>query len=245
MLEVRELDFAYGQAQALSGVSLTLAPGEIVCLLGMNGAGKTTLLSCLSGIAKPKAGTILLDGAPTPKKPAKIVAAGVVQVPEGRRVFAPLTVRENLDMGAYVRLKAGRSREVAESLALVLDLFPELGKRLNERAGNLSGGQQQMLALGRGLMAGPKYLLLDEPSLGISPKLTAAIFRALKRLPQLGTGVLLVEQNALAALAVADRGYILTRGRIRFSGRASEILSDAMLREAFLGPGDAVAGPQP
>ncbi len=239
MLELRDVSFSYGGAKVLFDVSLAVGAGEAVCLLGMNGAGKTTLLSLISGLARPASGSILLDDAPLPSRPAGIVAAGVVQVPEGRRVFAQLSVRENLEMGAYLRLKKGGRAEraaVADDLARMLDLFPVLGERIGQPAGNLSGGEQQMLAMGRALMARPRLLLLDEPSLGLAPKVTAAIFRVVRDLPSMGCSVLLVEQNALGALAICNRGYIITSGQIRFSGISADILSDELLREAFLGP---------
>lgn len=236
MLEVRAIHFRYGLAHALEDVSLTVAPGEVTSLLGMNGAGKTTLLNILSGLLKPASGQVFLDGAPAPKGAAARVRAGVVQAPEGRQVFAPLTVRENLEMGAYLRLRAGQRAEVAEDLERMLALFPALRERLGQEAGKLSGGEQQMLAMARALMARPRYLLLDEPSLGLSPKMAAEIFKVVRGLPASGCGVLLVEQNALGALAVSSRGYILTNGRIRFSGAPADIACDPQLREAFLGP---------
>ena len=236
MLEVRDISFSYGQALALEGVSLSLAPGEVASLLGMNGAGKTTLLNILSGLLRPARGQVLLDGAPAPRGAAARVAAGVVQAPEGRQVFAPLSVRENLEMGAYLRLRAGRRAEVAEDMERMLGLFPVLRERLGQEAGTLSGGEQQMLAMARALMARPRYLLLDEPSLGLSPKMAAEIFTVVRDLPATGCGVLLVEQNALGALAVSSRGYILTNGRIRFTGEPKDIACDPLLREAFLGP---------
>ncbi|MEW5773958.1 MAG: ABC transporter ATP-binding protein [Thermodesulfobacteriota bacterium] len=241
MLEVRSIHFSYGQARVLEDVSLSLAPGEAACLLGMNGAGKTTLLNILSGLLKPAAGQVLLDGAPAPRGAAARVRAGVVQAPEGRQVFAPLTVRENLEMGAYLRLRSGKKAEVAADLERMLELFPALRERLRQEAGKLSGGEQQMLAMARALMARPRYLLLDEPSLGLSPKMAAEIFRVVRDLPATGCGVLLVEQNALGALAVSSRGYILTTGRIRFSGAPRDIACDPQLREAFLGPDQEAA----
>jgi branched-chain amino acid transport system ATP-binding protein len=235
VLEARDIDFFYGQARALSGVSLDVKPGEVVSLLGMNGAGKTTLINILSGLLKPTRGRVLLDGQPAPSGPVAMVRAGVAQVPEGRQVFAPLTVRENLEMGAYLRLKSGQKAAVARDMDRLLALFPVLSSRFAARAGDLSGGEQQMLAMARGLMAAPRYLLLDEPSLGLSPRMAAEIFRVVRDLPETGCGVLLVEQNALGALSVSQRGFILTTGSIRFSGTPDEILTDPQLREAFLG----------
>ncbi len=245
MLEVRAISFSYGQARALEDVSLSLAPGEVACLLGMNGAGKTTLLNIISGLLRPAAGHVLLDGAPAPRGAADRVRAGVVQCPEGRQVFAPLSVRENLEMGAYLRLRAGNKAEVALDLEKMLTLFPMLRERLRQEAGTLSGGEQQMLAMARALMARPRYLLLDEPSLGLSPKMAAEIFTVVRELPSTGCGVLLVEQNALGALAVSSRGYILTNGRIRFAGKPGDIACDPMLREAFLGPEQPAPGVRP
>lgn len=236
MLKIENLFFAYGGAQVLFDVSLDVGQNEAVCLLGMNGAGKTTLLSILSGLERPNAGRILFNGVNLPTKPSDIVAAGIVQVPEGRRVFAPLSVRENLEMGAYLRLKSGLRAEVAKDLERMLCLFPVLRDRLDQSAGNLSGGEQQMLAMARALMAKPRLLLLDEPSLGLAPKVAASIFRVIRDLPASGCSVLLVEQNALGALSISNRGFILTGGRIRFPGTPENILSDSQLREAFLGP---------
>lgn len=236
MLKIEHLFFAYGGAQVLFDVSLDVGQNEAVCLLGMNGAGKTTLLSILSGLERPNSGRILFNDSPLPTKPSEIVAAGIVQVPEGRRVFAPLSVRENLEMGAYLRLKSGSRTAVAQDLERMLALFPILRDRLDQAAGNLSGGEQQMLAMARALMAKPRLLLLDEPSLGLAPQVAAAIFRVIRDLPATGCSVLLVEQNALGALSISNRGFILTNGRIRFSGTPKDILSDSLLREAFLGP---------
>ncbi len=245
MLKVENVSFSYGGAQVLFDVSLDVGPREVVCLLGMNGAGKTTLLSIISGLNRPRAGRILLDGSPLPTDAKAVVAAGVVQAPEGRRIFAPLSVRENLEMGAYLRLKAGDRGGVAADLKRMADLFPVLGERMQKPAGNLSGGEQQMLALARALMARPRLLLLDEPSLGLSPKVTAHIFRVVRDLPGQGCSVLLVEQNALGALAISQRGFILTSGSIRFSGTPQDILSDSLLREAFLGPGNGAGEARP
>lgn len=239
MLRVENVSFAYGGAQVLADVSLDVGSNEAVCLLGMNGAGKTTLLSLISGLQQPRSGRILLDGAPLPADPAAVVKAGVVQVPEGRRVFAPLSVRDNLEMGAYLRLRAGERRAVEEDMQRMWDLFPSLRNRTSELAGNLSGGEQQMVAMARALMARPRLLLLDEPSLGLAPQVVASMFRVIRDLPATGCSVLVVEQNALGALAICSRGFIITGGRIRFAGASADILSDALLRDAFLGPADA------
>jgi branched-chain amino acid transport system ATP-binding protein len=237
MLRVESLHFAYGPVRALKDVSLTVGRGEIVALLGANGAGKSTLLGCVSGLLCPDRGQIKLDGAViSGKKPARIVAAGVVQVPEGRQLFGPLTVLENLMLGAYARRARGLRAEVARDLERVLALFPRLAERLTQAAGTLSGGEQQMVAMGRALMAAPRVLLLDEPTLGLAPMVAREIFETVRRLPAAGASVLIVEQNALGALGVSQRGYVITRGRIRMSGATAEIMADEMLREAFLGP---------
>jgi branched-chain amino acid transport system ATP-binding protein len=234
---VESISFAYGRQPALSEVSLRVGPGEVVSLLGMNGAGKTTLLGIISGLLRPGRGRVTLDGRQiSGLSPSAVVAAGVVQVPEGRQLFGPLTVRENLELGSYLRLRRGSGGEVARDLERVLALFPVLAERLNQAAGTLSGGEQQMLAMARGLMARPRLLLLDEPSLGLAPQVAAEILGVVRGLPEQGCSVLLVEQNAMGALSVSSRGYIITSGRIRQSGTPAEILADEMLREAFLGP---------
>ncbi len=237
MLRVESISFAYGRQPVLREVSLRVKPGEVVSLLGMNGAGKTTLLGIISGLLRPSGGRVTLDGRQiSGLSPSAVVAAGVVQVPEGRQLFGPLTVRENLELGSYVRLRRGQGREVAVDLDAALARFPVLSERLDQAAGTLSGGEQQMLAMARGLMARPRVLLLDEPSLGLAPQVVAEILGVVRGLPSQGCSVLLVEQNALGALSVSARGYIITGGRIRQSGTPHEILSDEMLREAFLGP---------
>lgn len=238
MLSVENIDFSYGPVRALSEVSLEVRPGEVTCLLGANGAGKTTLMNIISGLAAPQRGVVKFEERTiSGLKPSQVVQAGVVQVPEGRQLFAPLTVRENLELGAFARRGRSARQQVARDLQRVLDMFPVLAERAEQPAGTLSGGEQQMVAMARGLMAGPKVLLLDEPTLGLAPLMTREIFRVIRRLPSEGASVLLVEQNALGALSVAQRGYILTNGRVRFSGTAKEILGDQLLREAFLGPG--------
>ena len=235
MLEVRGVDAYYGAVRALEGVSLEVGEGEIVCIIGANGAGKTTLLNVISGLHDPRAGQVLLDGRPLQQgRPDQVVSRGVMQVPEGRQVFAPLSVRENLEMGAYLRWKRQRT-QVEADLEMVFDTFPVLRKRQRQQAGTLSGGEQQMLAIGRGLMSAPRLLLLDEPSMGLAPVLTNEILRIVRSLPEKGCSVLLVEQNALGALSVAGRGYVMTTGRITLSGTDSELLADQRVREAFLG----------
>ncbi len=237
MLSVEGVSFNYGPHPALREVSLRVEPGEIVCLLGANGAGKTTLMNVISGLARPQQGKVLLAGRElSGLKPSRVVEAGVAQVPEGRQLFAPLSVRENLELGAFSRRSRGERQEVARDMERALAMFPVLAQRLGQPAGTLSGGEQQMLAMARALMARPKVLLMDEPTLGLAPLVTREIFDVIRRLPASGASVLLVEQNALGALSVAQRGYIITSGQIRFSGTSREILGDVLLREAFLGP---------
>ncbi|MBI4797824.1 MAG: ABC transporter ATP-binding protein [Desulfarculus sp.] len=237
MLSVERVDFSYGPVRALREVSLSVGAGEIVALLGANGAGKTTLLSVISGLNQPRRGAVRLEGKTlNGQKPSALVRAGLVQVPEGRQVFGPLSVEENLQLGAYCRRGRQQRQEVARDFERVYDLFPPLAKRRRQAAGTLSGGEQQMVAMGRALMAAPRVLLLDEPSLGLAPLVTREILDIVRRLPGQGCSVLLVEQNAMGALSVAQRGYVLTNGSIRFSGTATEILNDRLLREAFLGP---------
>ncbi len=235
MLEVRDVAAHYGAVRALNGVNLTVAQGEIVCLIGSNGAGKTTLLNVLSGVHRPSAGQVLLDGeALHPGKPSAAVRRGVVQVPEGRQVFAPLSVEDNLIMGAYLRWRKERQEAEAE-LERIFHTFPVLEQRRRQAAGTLSGGEQQMLAMGRALMSRPRLLLLDEPSLGLAPLVVREIFRIVVTLPEQGCTVLLVEQNARGALAVSNRGYVLAGGRITASGTSAELAADRQVREAFLG----------
>ncbi|MBI5521962.1 MAG: ABC transporter ATP-binding protein [Desulfarculus sp.] len=243
MLSVERVDFSYGPVRALREVSLTVGGGEIVALLGANGAGKTTLLSVISGLNQAQRGAVKLEGRTlNGLKPSALVRAGLVQVPEGRQVFGPLSVEENLQLGAYCRRGRQQRAQVVRDFERVYDLFPPLAKRRRQAAGTLSGGEQQMVAMGRALMAAPRVLLLDEPSLGLAPLVTREIFDIVRRLPSQGCSVLLVEQNAMGALSVAQRGYVLTNGGIRFTGTATEILNDRLLREAFLGP-EHQAGP--
>ena len=232
-LELRGVHTSYGHIHALKGLDLTVHTGEIVTLLGANGAGKTTTLHSISGLLRPHAGEILLggrriDGLP----PHRIVELGVCQAPEGRRVFGRMTVAENLDLGAYSRVDRSG---VAADVERVLDLFPRLKERLRQRAGTLSGGEQQMLAIGRALMANPKVLLLDEPSMGLAPMLVEAIFRTLQDINRMGTTVLLVEQNALMALQVASRGYVMETGTIVLAGSGEALLGSAEVQAAYLG----------
>jgi branched-chain amino acid transport system ATP-binding protein len=234
MLHVEDLVVSYGAVEALHGVSLSVGDGEIVTLVGANGAGKSTLLRAVSGMVAPRSGRVRLGGEDVTGRPAHVlVARGVAHVPEGRRIFTSLTVRENLELGAYsVRSKA----DAAARLERVLALFPRLSERIGQSGGTLSGGEQQMLAIGRALMAGPRLLLLDEPSLGLAPLLVQEIFREIARIHrEEGTSVLLVEQNANLALALASRGYVLETGRIVLSGAGRALLDDPQVRAAYLG----------
>ena len=234
MLRVEDVVVAYGAVEALHGVTLEVAEGEIVTLIGANGAGKTTTLRTISGLLTPRRGRVTLDGATiSGVKAHEVVRLGVSHVPEGRRIFTALTVRENLEMGAYA--VKGRA-VVAERLERVLALFPRLRERIAQPGGTLSGGEQQMLAIGRALMAGPRVLLLDEPSLGLAPLLVQEIFREIVRINREdGTTILLVEQNAHLALSVARRGYVLETGRIVLEDDAKALLEDPKVRAAYLG----------
>ncbi len=233
MLELNNVHAYYGHIHALQGISLTVDQGEIVTLIGANGAGKTTTLRTITGLLKPRHGSVILEGEDlAPYKAHQIVARGVSMVPEGRGIFAKLTVAENLDMGAYLRNdKSG----IQESLERVYRLFPRLKERHNQVAGTLSGGEQQMLAMGRALMAHPRLLLLDEPSMGLAPVLVEAIFDTIQEINQQGTTVLLVEQNALMALSIAHRGYVLQTGQIVLSDVAANLKENEMVQKAYLG----------
>jgi len=236
MLEVRGLRAGYGEVDVLRGVDLDVRPGELVALVGANGAGKSTLLKCISGLLPPTAGTIRLGGesiAGAP--PARIVRLGVAHVPEGRQVFGRLSVADNLLLGAYGRLRQLTRAEVAARIEEVCRTFPALSGRLADEASLLSGGQQQMLAIARGLMARPRLLLLDEPSLGLAPVLVAEIFEVLRRLRRAGVGLLLVEQNARLSLAIADRGYVLETGRGVLSGSGTQLLRAPEVIHRYLG----------
>jgi branched-chain amino acid transport system ATP-binding protein len=232
LLEVEGLAAGYGRIRVLRGIDLAVAEGELVALVGSNGAGKTTLLRTLSGVQPMSAGAIRFAGARIDRLASHVrVARGVVQVPEGRQVFAPLTVEDNLRLGAF---RAGRAR-TAENLERMYALFPVLRERRALPAGGLSGGQQQMLALARALMAEPRLLLCDEPSMGLAPLMVEQIFATLAALRRAGTTILLVEQNAAEALAIADRAYVLETGRIAFEGPAAELAEHPRVREAYLG----------
>ena len=233
MLEIKDLEVYYGVIQAIKGISFEVNQGEVIALIGANGAGKTTALHTITGLISPKKGSVVFEGKDITKVPAhKIVSMGMAHVPEGRRVFAELSVYENLKMGAYTR---SDKNEIEESLANVYKRFPRLEERKNQMAGTLSGGEQQMLAMGRALMSRPKIILMDEPSMGLSPILVNEIFDIIRSVSESGTTVLLVEQNAKKALAIADRAYVLETGRITMSGNAKDLLEDDSIKKAYLG----------
>jgi branched-chain amino acid transport system ATP-binding protein len=233
MLEVKDIHTYYGNIHALKGISLTVDKGEIVTLIGANGAGKTTTLRTICGLQKPRQGTIVLSEEDiTHLKPHRIVARGVAMVPEGRGIFSRLTVAENLDMGAYMRTDR---KAIEKDREYVFTIFPRLKERLKQVAGTLSGGEQQMLATGRALMAHPTLMLMDEPSMGLAPVLVEAIFDVIKMINQEGTTILLVEQNALMALSVANRGYVIQTGQIVLQDTAANLKNNEMVRKAYLG----------
>ncbi len=233
MLEVRTLHVHYGSIRALKGISLEVKKGEMVALIGANGAGKTTLLNTLSGFNRPKQGEILFQGRGIQGfPPNEIVARGMIQVPEGRSILTQMTVLENLEMGAYIRKD---SQEVRRDLDKTLERFPRLQERRGQLGGTLSGGEQQMLAIGRALMGRPQILLLDEPSMGLSPVLVREVFQIIREIKTAGTTLLLVEQNARMALREADRGYVLENGTIVFQESAGELLRSRLVQEAYLG----------
>jgi branched-chain amino acid transport system ATP-binding protein len=234
LLELEKVDAYYGHIRALRDVSLTLDKGEIVTLLGSNGAGKTTTLRTISGTIKPRSGRVTLDGKDLTKVPAnRVVTLGVAHSPEGRRIFARMTVKENLEMGAYAR----GGVDLSEDFERVYGLFPRLKERITQVAGTLSGGEQQMLAIGRALRARPTVLLLDEPSMGLAPVLVELVFDTIKDINKLGMSILLVEQNALMALTIAHRGYVLQTGSIVLSDTAEGLAKNEMVRKAYLGEG--------
>jgi branched-chain amino acid transport system ATP-binding protein len=232
LLEVRNLSVAYGAIEAVRDVSFVVEEGQIVSLIGANGAGKTTTLRTISGLLRPRSGEILFRGELINKAPAhEILANGIAHCPEGRRLFGRMTVEENLQLGAYVR----RDEGIEADMQRVYELFPVLGERRHNKAGLFSGGEQQMLAIGRAMMSKPTLLMLDEPSMGLSPIMTQLIFDTLKELQAAGTTVLLVEQNALAALALSDRGYVVDLGSTTLEGPGTQLLADQRVRAAYLG----------
>ncbi len=233
MLEVKDLKVNYGMIQAIKGVSFHVEQGEVIALIGANGAGKTTILHTITGLLAPKEGSVIFEGTDITKIPAhKIVPMGMAHVPEGRRVFANLTVIQNLKMGAYTRKD---KTELQETLQMIYQRFPRLEERQNQLAGTLSGGEQQMLAMGRALMSHPKIILMDEPSMGLSPIYVNEIFQIIQDVSKTGTTVLLVEQNAKKALSIADRAYVLETGNIVLEGRASTLLDNDDIKKAYLG----------
>ena len=233
MLEIKDIEVYYGMIQAIKGISFEVNEGEVIALIGANGAGKTTTLHTITGLLSPKKGSVIFEGKDITKVPAhKIVSLGIAHVPEGRRVFAELTVYENLKMGAYTRKDKD---EIEKTLEMVYKRFPRLEERKNQLAGTLSGGEQQMLAMGRGIMSAPDLIMLDEPSLGLAPLLVNTIFDTIREIKAMGKTILLVEQNALKALSVADNAYVLEQGRITKSGPGKELLKDPAIAEAYLG----------
>ena len=233
MLEIKDLEVCYGVIRAIKGVSFEVNQGEVIALIGANGAGKTTILHTITGLIPAKSGSILFEGKELTKTPAhKIVSMGMAHVPEGRRVFAQLSVLENLKLGAYTRKDKA---EITKSLKMVYERFPRLEERKHQVAGTLSGGEQQMLAMGRALMSNPRIILMDEPSMGLSPLLVSEIFDIIKVISEGGTTVLLVEQNAKKALSIADRAYVLETGNITLSGKASDLIHDDSVKKAYLG----------
>jgi branched-chain amino acid transport system ATP-binding protein len=232
LLDIRDICAGYGRTEVLRNVDIAIAPGEIIALLGSNGAGKSTLNRTISGLLRPRAGSILFEGRPIDRaRPSEIVELGLIHVPEGRKIFPNITVLENLDLGSYRRASARRS----QNRERVFSIFPRLAERRGQNAGTLSGGEQQMLAIGRGLMAEPRLLILDEPSLGLSPRLVEDLFALISRIHADGLAILLVEQNVVQSLALASRAYILEQGEIVLSGVASELRDSPALKRAYLG----------
>jgi len=233
VLEIKDIDVYYGAIHALKGLSLNVQEGSIVTLIGANGAGKTTTLKTISGLLRPRSGSVIFKGVPINKvAPEKIVGLGISQVPEGRRVFAAMSVLENLEMGAYLRKD---KKSIGEDMENVFNRFPRLKERRKQLAGTLSGGEQQMLAIGRALMARPQLLLMDEPSMGLAPLLVKEIFEIIKVINEQGTTVLLVEQNARMALSIADQAYVIETGEIVLYGSATELLESEAVKKAYLG----------
>ena len=233
MLEVKNLNTSYGKIHAVRNISFEVGKGEIVTLIGANGAGKSTTLKTISGLLNPQSGSILFKGEEIAGTPAhKVTAKKVVLVPEGRRIFSSMTVKENLEMGAYLR---NDKDGIAEDLEMVFNLFPRLRERAAQKGGTLSGGEQQMLAMGRALMTQPDLLMLDEPSMGLAPVIVETIFETIESLNEKGITILLIEQNANLALSIADRGYVLETGEIKLSGTGAELLANEQVRKAYLG----------
>ncbi len=238
MLELRKVQAGYGSVAAIEDVDIVVPRGKCVCLIGANGAGKTTTLLTICGLVKPFSGSVMIDGRDmTGQSADRVVRAGVSLVPEGRRVVASMSVEDNLRVGAYVR---GNDPKIVPDMDAVYERFPRLFERRTQYAGSLSGGEQQMLAMGRALMARPKLLLMDEPSMGLAPHVVSDIFKTIREINKQGTTVLLVEQNARKALGVADYGYVMEHGRIAFGGEASDLMRDARVRNAYLGIREAV-----
>jgi branched-chain amino acid transport system ATP-binding protein len=236
LLKIRNLQTCYGRIRVLDNVSLSVKPGEIVTLIGANGAGKTTMLNCISSLIPSREGEILFQGKRiNGQPPEEVVRRGICQVPEGRQIFHPLTVLENLELGAYLRYGRRERSSIRQDFNMVFSLFPVLSERSDQVSGTLSGGEQQMLAIGRALMSRPKLLLLDEPSMGLAPRVVVDIFHTILRLRREGLTILVVEQNARAALRIADRGYVLETGKIILQGSAAELLEDHDVKRAYLG----------
>lgn len=234
MLKIEDLFVSYGHIMAVKGVNMEINEGEIVCLIGANGAGKTTIMQSISGLVPVRKGRIFFEGKNIAKeKSHKICSLGIAQVPEGRRIFSHLTVEDNLDLGAFTRKDS--SQEIEKDKERFFAQFPRMKERQKQIAGTLSGGEQQMLAMGRAILSRPKLLILDEPSMGLSPLFVKEIFETIKRLNETGTTILLVEQNARTALKIADRCYVLETGKIFLSGKSSELLNDPKIKEAYLG----------
>jgi len=236
LLRIRNLQTYYGRIRVLDNVSLSVKPGEVVTLIGANGAGKSTILNCISRLIPCREGEIFFQGQKINGQPPEaVVRLGICQVPEGRQIFQPLTVLENLELGAYLRYGKRNRGSIQQDMDMVFSLFPVLAERLQQISGTLSGGEQQMLAIGRALMSRPKLLLLDEPSMGLAPRVVADIFHTVVKLRQEGLTILIVEQNARAVLRIADRGYVMETGKIILQGTASELLEDHDVKRAYLG----------
>ena len=236
MLRIRNLQTYYGRIRVLDNVSLSVKPGEVVTLIGANGAGKSTILNCISRLIPCREGEIFFQGQRiNGETPEAVVRLGICQVPEGRQIFQPLTVLDNLELGAYLRYGKRNRGSIQQDMDMVFSLFPVLAERLQQISGTLSGGEQQMLAIGRALMSRPKLLLLDEPSMGLAPRVVADIFHTVVKLRREGLTILIVEQNARAALRIADRGYVLETGKIILQGTAAELLEDHDVKRAYLG----------